>query len=155
MLLYSQVTWTPVFPGAEALTCVRRTVSELVLPCCCSEAWEPILFVGSHAWPVLNHRVWSGRSGAPQHSSGGASGQSRRKQGRPLGTQHPLSEPSTSAFSVAILIDASARCFHVAFRFIDTSLGLTGSSSTPLQAVELNLQMMKSEYCGTIPHFSI
>lgn len=112
--------------------------------------------MGSYAWPVwepLKHRVCGVGSGAPQHSSGGASGQSIWKHRRPLGTEHPLSKPLTSAFAVAVLTDVSALCFCVAFRYTDTSLGLTGSSSTPLQAVELNLQMMKSEYYGTIPHF--
>lgn len=58
--------------------------------------------------------------------------------------------PWLLAFSFCTAILALLKTLSVLFRYTDTSLALTGSSSIPLQAVELNLQMTKSEYCGRV-----
>lgn len=46
------------------------------------------------------------------------------------------------------MIDSLLVVYMLTSRSIDISLGLTGSSLIPSQAVEFSLQMMKSEYCG-------
>ncbi|OBS59854.1 hypothetical protein A6R68_09022 [Neotoma lepida] len=61
-------------------------------------------------------------------------------------------EAKSHPFSVATILLKNAFC--LVFRYIDTSLALTGSSSIPLQAVELNLQMTKTPFSYSVKHIS-